>query len=59
MKVNIVTKDQYMVFSDLAKLLFGAFIGSFASERIGKRDEDSSQRGHDSASNRPVKMDRA
>ena len=38
-KMDIVGTEGYSVFSDLAKLLFGAFIGSFASERIRKPKE--------------------
>ena len=38
-KMKVVGTGGYSVFSDLAKMLFGAFIGSFASERIRKPKE--------------------
>ena len=38
-RLDILIGDQFSIFSDLAKLLFGAFIGSFASDRLGEAQE--------------------
>ena len=35
-EIGIITKDKFSIFSDLAKLLFGAFVGSFAPAALPK-----------------------
>ena len=40
-KMTVV--EDYSVFTDLAKLLFGAFIGSFAGDRIRKPKEETKE----------------
>jgi hypothetical protein len=48
-RLNIVTPDQYPIFSDLAKLLFGAFIGSFAAQRRAVTEPGEETPAHKSA----------
>ena len=40
-QLSVVARDQFSIFADLAKLLFGAFIGSFAGDRQGKVEVES------------------
>ena len=44
-RLSVVTKEQFSIFADLAKLLFGAFIGSFATDRRGKAEAESNLTG--------------
>jgi hypothetical protein len=41
-QLAVVPKEQFSIFADIAKLLFGAFIGSFATDHWGKAEAERS-----------------